>query len=109
MRLKTEIWLRAYLHQCTVKAIPFYVVYRGDPDFGTVILRLNLLDGRNRMLVQATAPDGEDGWMDAHHGQELTNREADAYIEKQTDIDPDAWVIEIEHAEGWHPFPGEMI
>lgn len=109
MRLKTEIWLKAYLHQCTAQAIPFYILHRGDADFGTVILRLNTRDGMNRILVQATGPDGEEAWMGALDGRAVPDDEAEVYLKRQTSIDPDAWVVEIEHPDAWHPFPGALL
>ncbi len=35
--------------------------------------------------------------------------EADAYVARAVDRDPDLWVIEIEHREGWHPFDGRVL
>jgi len=108
-RLPTELWLMAHVRRCNDDAVPATVVHRGDASRGTVILKLNLLGNGFRVLTQSRAMDGRRGWMAALGGTLATEAEADAYVARAVDRDPDVWVVEIEHRDGWHPFPGKML
>jgi hypothetical protein len=105
-RLPTELWLMAHVRRCNGEGVPALVVRRGDASRGTVILKLNLLGNGFRVLNQTRDIDGRLGWMAALGGALATEADADAYIARAVDRDPDLWVVEIEHRDGWHPFDG---
>lgn len=114
--LPTELWLRAHLRRCDREAVPAVIVKRGDPHRGTLILKLNHLDGGCRVLSQVRDMDGRLGWLEARPKEaildangRLPEADADAYIERAVGRDPDLWVVEIEHPDGWHPFGGEVM
>lgn len=106
-RIKTEYWVHAHLRRCALEAVPAFVVRRGDNERGMVMLKINTLDGGCRVLTQARDLDGKLGWMAALNGEPAPEAEADAYIARQTQRDPDLWVIEIEDREGRNWFEGE--
>ncbi|MGF1626370.1 MAG: DUF1491 family protein [Alphaproteobacteria bacterium] len=108
-RLPTEFWVMAHVRRCNGAGVPAMVVHRGDATRGTVLLKLNLLGNGCRLLAQARDPAGAMGWMAALKGELVTEPEADAYVARAVDRDPDLWVIEIEHREGWHPFDGRVL
>mgnify|MGYP002817424794 CR=1 FL=1 len=103
-RLPTELWVSACVRRCSDEGVPVAVVRRGERQSGTVILKLNQLDRGCRVLTQARDLDDRLTWFPALDGTAVSEAEADAYIARAADRDPDIWVIEIEHREGWHPF-----
>ncbi|MCP5367027.1 MAG: DUF1491 family protein [Hyphomicrobiales bacterium] len=108
-RLKAEVWIMAHVRRCSVEGVPAMVVRRGDDRGGTLMLKLNRLENGCRVLSQATDLDGNRGWIAAFKGEAVDEAEADAYIRRAIDRDPDLWVVEIEHRDGWHPFEGKEI
>jgi len=103
-RLPTELWLMAGLRRCSAEGVPAAVVRRGEKQSGTVILKLNQFERGCRILTQGRDMDGELTWFPALDGALMDEIDADAYIERAANRDPDVWVVEIEHREGWHPF-----
>ncbi len=106
MRLKSEIWAKAYIRSCATAGVPAVVVHHGDDDAGAIFVRVNRLDGTS--LVFGPAPAGLDevredrvfmslspatGWADA---------EADARLAREMDFDRDVWIIETEDRQGRH-------
>jgi len=108
-RLPTELWVMAHVRRCVADAVPVYVVRKGDPHGGTVMLKLNRRDAGCRVLSQTRDADGNRAWLGAFDGEAIAESEADAYIARALARDPDLWVIEIEHPEGWHPFDGKVL
>ena len=47
--------------------------------------------------------------MNAFREGLVSSERAEDYIERAIQRDPDVWVVEIEHPEGWHPFEGKEI
>jgi hypothetical protein len=108
-RLPTELWVQAHLRRLSGEAIPAVLVRRGEAERGTVLLKLNLLDGGCRILTQARDLEGRLGWLAALAGKLVPEAEADAYIARAVERDPDLWVIEIEDRSGRNPFDGRTI
>ena len=45
MRVKSEIWVGAYLRRCQAEAIPAVIVRRGDGAAGAIYVSIDRLDG----------------------------------------------------------------
>lgn len=109
-RLDTRLWLDAHLRQLAAKGVFYTIAHKGDEARGSVVLKLNM--GREagcRLLTQAYSPDGMAGWLPALEGRAVPEAEADAYIARAIDRDPDIWVVEIESRDGSHPFEGQLL
>lgn len=112
-RLPTALWVQAHLRRCHADGIPVYVLRKGEADGGMVVLKLTLtgpgLDPGSRVFSQSRDMQGRLGWLAGLGGATVPNAEADAYIARQVDRDPDLWVIEVESRDGTHPFLGRAI
>ncbi len=108
-RLKAEVWIMAHVRQCSSLGVPAVVVRHGDDRGGSLILKLNTIDNGCRVLSQALDEDGNRAWIAAFKGASVPEADADAYIARAVERDPDLWVVEIEHKDGWHPFGGKEI
>ena len=124
VRLPTRLWVMAHVRQCNDKLIPAMVLQRGDPDRGTVMIKLSripLEDSGNfplqtgcRVLTQSLDLDGKRAWMRLGIPQDmddktLTEEEAAPLIQHAMERDPDLWVVEIEDPEGRNPFEGKIL
>ncbi|AWK88700.1 DUF1491 family protein [Azospirillum thermophilum] len=106
-RLPTHLWVMAHIRAADAQGVSMMVVRKGDPGRGTVILKLNRLDGRFSVLVQIR--EGERlAWSRGTGADPVTEAEADAYIARQTRYDPDVWVIEVEDRQGRPWFEGPI-
>jgi len=108
-RLPTDLWVMAQVRRCNAAAVPAVVVRKGEAKGGTLLIKLNQLEGGCRVLTQARDLDGRLAWLAAFKGALVPEAEADDYIGRAVARDPDLWVIEIEHREGWHPFDGKVL
>jgi hypothetical protein len=99
-RLKAELWVKAQIRICEAQGAQAFVLRRGDETAGSVLLKVNRLDGRAFVLEPATGPDGARLWTRLAKAE--TEGEADAAIARAVKRDPDLWVIEIEDREGRH-------
>ena len=97
-RLKSGIRVKALIRRCDIAAIGVAVLARGDPDAGAILLKLSPREGGCTVLAQARRPDGTAVWMRATGNAPVAEAEADGYIARQRDRDPDLWVLEIETA-----------
>lgn len=101
-RLKAEIWVQAHIRRCSALGIPVFVVRRGDSTAGVVLIKLNTLGDGCTVFSPTRRGDGERIWLRATGAEPVAETEADAYIARQLNFDPDLWVIEIEDREGRH-------
>jgi len=107
-RLSTDLLVSAVIRSAAQTSIPITVLRRGDPSSGTLILKINLLNGTARILIEARYDDAR-VWTPATPTDPMNEKEADAYLARQHDVDPDAWLIEIEDKQGRIWFPGKTV
>lgn len=107
-RLSTDFYVSATARLAAREGIPVTVLHRGDASSGTLILKINLLNGSARVLIEARY-DEKRVWTPATNTDPMPERDADAYMSRQTEIDPDAWLIEIEDKQGRAWFPGKIV
>jgi len=100
-RLKTRLWVQLQQQQCKRLNLPLYVLHKGEESAGSVILKINLMDGRCKLYTQVTDMDGDAAWQArSADGAPVPEEDAAAYIARQRDFDPDLWGIEIEDPKG---------
>jgi hypothetical protein len=99
-RLKARLVVQAILRRYDQEAIPAYIRRKGDPDAGTVLLKI--ATGRDSAIIlsQARDADGRAGWLRLGGETGLSEQDAEAAIEKAIRRDPDLYVIEIEDGRG---------
>jgi hypothetical protein len=86
------------VRRCDLAAIGATVTARGDPDAGTILLKLYDRNSGATVLTQTRRADGTLAWMRATGAAPVDEGQADAYIARQRQYDPDLWVVEIETA-----------
>jgi hypothetical protein len=106
MRLKSELWVKAYLRRCQHEGVAAVLVRRGDADAGAIYIKISRLDGTAKLF--GPAPAGleeareERRWQPCLEREPAPEAEADAYLERQIGFDPDIWIVVVEDRQGRH-------
>jgi hypothetical protein len=99
-RLTANFWVSAYLARLRLADIAAFVVAHGDDTAGTVLVKLNTLDGQAVAYQRSfDLMSGARAWVILTQGDEA---EVDAALRRQRARDPDLWVIEVEDRQGRH-------
>jgi hypothetical protein len=106
MRLKSALWVAAYLRRCHVEGVFAAVRRRGAEEAGAVFVRVSRLDGTSDLFGPApqSAFDAAEGMGRAFApslaAQTAPDADVEAYLTRQIKFDPDVWVVEIEDRAG---------
>jgi hypothetical protein len=106
MRLKTALWVAAYLRRCQVEGLFGVVRRRGAEEAGAVFVRISRLDGTSDLFGPApqsafdAAPDAGRAFTPSLASQSATDAEVEAYLARQVKFDPDVWIVEVEDRAG---------
>ncbi len=107
MRLKSGIWVAAYLRRCGVEGVFAAVRRRGAEEAGAIFIKINRLDGTG--LLYGPAPQSEFGearpaerifTAAIGYGEPATDVEIEARLAKEIRFDPDLWILEVEDRSG---------
>jgi len=107
MRIKSNIWVAAYLRRCQTENIFGAVRRRGSEEAGAIFVKLALLDGNALLFTPApqTAYD-ESRPAERIFAQSTPGPVAEQVVEdrlaKEVRFDPDVWIVEIEDRAGRH-------
>lgn len=113
MRVKSEIWVAAYLRRCQAKTVPAVIVRRGDAAAGAIFISVDRLDGT--VCLYGPAPAGLAGgdtdrrWVRCLGAGPVASAEASIYLAQQRKFDEDLWIIEIEDRLGRHFLDDEAV
>jgi hypothetical protein len=109
VRLKSGIWVAAYLRRCQIEGAYAVVRRRGAEEAGAVFIIINRLDGMAALYGPAPQSVFEDAqpaerYFTALLGGETPAAEADieARLTREIRFDPDVWIVEIEDRAGRH-------
>jgi hypothetical protein len=106
MRVKSEIWVRAYLRRCQAEGVPVVIVRRGDEAAGAIFICIDRRDGTVSLYGPAPAglseSETERRWTSCFGSRLVEESEANLYLARQREFDPDLWIIEIEDKAGRH-------
>jgi hypothetical protein len=106
MRLKTEIWVKAYLRRCAHEGVDAVLVRRGDSDAGAIYIKISRLDGT--AALYGPAPAGMDGASEERQFELSLPRETtpeadvDTHLARQIEFDADIWIIAVDDRRGRH-------
>jgi hypothetical protein len=106
MRLKSELWVKAYIRRCAHEGVPAVLVRRGDADAGAIYVKVSRLDGT--ALLFGPAPAGLDEsredrlWVPCLGAGPAAEADAETYLQRQISFDPDIWIIAAEDSAGRH-------
>lgn len=107
MRLKSAIWVAAYLRRCQTEGIFGAVRRRGAEEAGAVFVKIALLDGT--ALLYTPAP--QTAYDDSHpvdraftpaSPKPVAEQAVEERLMKEMQFDPDVWIVEIEDKAGRH-------
>ena len=106
--LPTDFMISAHIRIAAREGVPITVVRRGHNASGAILLKINRLDGTARVLSQVRYDD-ELVWAPVSRTDPMAEAEADRYLARQAEVDPDLWLIEIEDRQGRTWFPGKVM
>ena len=108
MRLKSAIWVAAYIRRCNGEGAFAAVRRRGAEYAGAIFIKLNRLDGTAELF----APAPQTAFDDARPADRAFSRpfgkdpvpeeKVEDKLAKETRFDPDVWIVEVEDRAGRH-------
>ncbi len=107
MRLKSNIWVSAYLRRCQTEGVFGAVRRRGAEEAGAVFVKVSLLDGNAMLYVPAPQTSYDDGrpvdrFFVPIASQPVAESAVEERLTKELRFDPDAWIVETEDRAGRH-------
>ena len=108
MRLKSAIWVAAYVRRCNGAGAFAAVRRRGAEEAGAIFIKLNRLDGTAELF----APAPQAVFDEAHPSDRAFTRslgeapvpeaKVEERLAREIRFDPDVWIVEIEDRAGRH-------
>jgi len=106
MRLKSGIWVAAYIRRCQIEGAQALLRRRGADEAGAVFVKISRFDGTADVFGPApqsafdeTRP-ADRAFVRCTIKQPTSEHDAEAYLARQLDFDPDIWIVEVEDRAG---------
>ena len=107
MRLKSAIWVAAYVRRCDIEGCFAAVRRRGAEEAGAVFIKLNRLDGTGALY----GPAPQTAFDEAQPAERLfttiagkdapaSDVDIEARLTREMRFDPDIWIVEVEDRKG---------
>jgi hypothetical protein len=107
MRLKSAIWVAAYLRRCQTNGIFGAVRRHGADEAGAVFVKIALLDGTAMLFSPAPQSAYEGGqpvervFVRSSPGP-VPEQDVEERLAKEIRFDSDVWIVEIDDKAGRH-------
>jgi len=107
MRLKTNIWVAAYLRRCQGEGVFGAVRRRGAEEAGAVFIKVATMDGSAMLYVPAPQTVYDESrpverlFMPVSP-EPMPEGTVEERLTREVRFDPDAWIVETEDKAGRH-------
>jgi hypothetical protein len=106
MRLKSGIWVSAYLRRCSIEGANAVVRRRGAEEAGSIFVKIDRLNGMADLF--GPAPQSAFGverpaeriFTPCIVSQPVPETEIEKYLAREIRFDPDVWIVEVEDRAG---------
>lgn len=108
MRLKSGLWVAAYIRRCQIEGAFAVVRRRGAEEAGAVFVKISRLDGTADLF----GPAPQTAFADARPadrcfspcvaGEPAAEADIEAYLIREIRFDSDIWIVEVEDRAGRH-------
>ena len=108
MRLKSGLWVAAYLRRCQGAGAYGAVRRRGAEEAGAIFIKVNRLDGTADLYgpapqaAFAEAHPSDRAFVSCLKKEPAAEDEVEARLAREIKFDPDVWILEIEDRAGRH-------
>jgi hypothetical protein len=108
MRLKSAIWVAAYVRRCEVEGAYAVVRRRGAEDAGAIFVKVARLDGTADLFGPApqtafdSARPAERAFSVCLKAQPAAEADVESFLAREIRFDPDVWIVEVEDRAGRH-------
>jgi hypothetical protein len=108
VRLKSAIWVAAYLRRCNGQGAFAAVRRRGAEDAGAIFIKLNRLDGTAELFAPAPqsafdeARPADRAFSRSFGKDPVPEQKVEDKLAKEARFDPDVWIVEVEDRAGRH-------
>jgi len=108
MRLKSTIWVAAYVRRCNIEGAFAAVRRRGAEDAGAIFIKLNRLDGTAELFAPAPQSAFDDArpsdraFTRSFGKDPVSEQKVEERLLREIRFDPDVWIVEIEDRAGRH-------
>jgi hypothetical protein len=104
MRLRSDIWVSAYLRRSELEGAPAMLRRRGALEAGAIFVKIDRLDGSAALFGPAPQSELEAGkdrlFTRLHREEWIASGEAERRLEAEIRFDPDLWIVEAEDRRG---------
>jgi hypothetical protein len=106
MRVKSGIWVAAYIRRCQGEGAQAVLRRRGADEAGAVFIKVSRLDGTAEVYAPAPqaafdeARPADRAFARALKAQPASEADAEAYLARQIKFDSDVWIVEVEDRAG---------
>ena len=106
MRLKSGIWVAAYIRRCQIEGAQAVLRRRGADEAGAVFVKVARLDGTADVYGPAPqsafdeARPADRAFVRALPTEAAPEADVEAYLSRQLRYDPDIWIVEVEDRAG---------
>lgn len=116
MRLKSGIWVAAYVRRCHIEGAFAAVRRRGADEAGAVCIKINRLDGTGILYGPAPQAVFDEAQPAGRIFTAILGREApvpeaniEARLVREIGFDPDLWIVEVEDRAGRDFLDGAVV
>jgi hypothetical protein len=107
MRLKSAIWVSAYIRRCQVEGVQAVLRRRGAEEAGAIFIKVSKLDGTADLYGPAPQTAFDDKptdrmFISCMPAAGASEADVEARLTREIRFDPDLWMVEVEDRAGRH-------